>query len=265
MLRKGREYNMSKVIAIANQKGGVAKTTSTFNISYVLSEMGYKVLMVDLDPQASLTIACGIEPLDIEKNIFNALQRKSSDYIPIEECIIKKGNIDFLTSSIDLASLEMEMLGWTSREHCLERCLARIRDNYDYILIDCPPQLSILTINGLTASDYILIPCKTDYLSYRGLENLLDTVEEVQELLNPRLKVIGIMATLYDKRIKDDVEVYELLKQKYGDTYGILETIKLLAAAKKGVCEGISTVEKYPNSDISTAYKQVAKRITELK
>ena len=157
------------------------------------------------------------------------------------------------------------MLGWTSREHCLERCLARIRDNYDYILIDCPPQLSILTINGLTASDYILIPCKTDYLSYRGLENLLDTVEEVQELLNPRLKVIGIMATLYDKRIKDDVEVYELLKQKYGDTYGILETIKLLAAAKKGVCEGISTVEKYPNSDISTAYKQVAKRITELK
>lgn len=252
---------MANIIAIANQKGGVSKTTSTFNISTALANYGKNVLMIDLDPQASLTISCGIEPYEIQKNLANCLdQKKSKYYIPVEECIIKlKENLSIVTSSIDLASLEMEMLSWTSREKCLDRMLSSIQNQYDYIIVDCPPQLSMLTLNALSAASYVLIPCKTDYMAFRGLENLVNTIADVQELLNPNLKIMGVIATLFNSSIKDDKEVLKLLEKKYK----VLSVIKLLAAAKKGVCEGIATVDKFPSSQIAIAYNGLAKKIIE--
>lgn len=255
---------MSKIISIANQKGGVAKTTSTFNIGYALSILGKKVLLIDYDPQASLTIATGLEPLDIKATIANALQlKKFPEHVDTVDCITNIGeNLDIITSTIDLASLEMQMLGWPSREHCLVRALAEVKDNYDFILIDCAPQLSLLTLSALTASNYVLVPCKTDYLAYRGLENLMYTVEDARDLLNPNLKIAGVFPTLYDARIKDDREVLELLQEQFKDM--LLDTVKHLAVAKKGVADGVSAVQNMPKSDIAIAYKNIAKRLIDL-
>lgn len=255
---------MSKIISIVNQKGGVAKTTSTFNIGYALSSSGYKVLLIDYDPQASLTISVGLEPLKIENTIVNALQLKDSEkFKPVDDCIVNiSENLDIITSTIDLATLEMQMLGWTSRERCLVRALAPIKDKYDYILIDCAPQLSLLTLSALAASRYMLVPCKTDYLAYRGLENLMRTYRDVKELLNENLELAGVFPTLYNARIKDDKEVIELLEMTYGNY--VWDTIKLLAAAKKGVADGISTVQHQPKSEIAIAYKNIANRLTKL-
>ena len=138
--------------------------------------------------------------------------------------------------------------------------LSTINDKYDYIIIDCPPQLSMLTLNALSTADYILVPCKTDYMAYRGLENLMNTVKDVQELINPNLKMMGVIATLYDGRIKDDQAVLSLLE----DNYEVLSIIKLLAAAKKGVYEGIATVDKYPDSHVAIAYTKLADVIEDM-
>ena len=159
-----------KTIAIDNQKGGVTKTTATFNIAAAMAEQGKKVLMVDLDSQASLTISAGLEPLDMEYTVCDLLKKRR---VETAKCVYKLENIKNLSiipSIIDLAALEMELQGRTSREKILSRSLKEIKDDYDYIIIDCPPQLSILTLNALAACDYVIIPCKTDYLSYNKEE-----------------------------------------------------------------------------------------------
>ena len=151
-----------KVIAIANQKGGVAKTTTTHNLGVALAAAGKKVLLIDLDSQASLTISVGLEPLEMQRTIVDVLKK---DGAAISECIQRlRDNLHIVTSIIDLAPMEMEMLSRASREKILDRALKPVKDNYDFILIDCPPQLSILTINALSCADGVLIPVKTDYL-----------------------------------------------------------------------------------------------------
>ena len=202
-----------KVIAIANQKGGVAKTTTTHNLAVALADAGKKVLMIDLDSQASLTISVGLEPLEIQRTIVDVLKK---DGVPISECIQQlRDNLHIVTSIIDLAPMEMEMLSRASREKILDRALKPVKGNYDFILIDCPPQLSILTINALSCADGVLIPVKTDYLAYRGLTQLQDSIREIQELINPDLQVMGVIATLYDTRVTDDREILGLLKEEY--------------------------------------------------
>lgn len=241
-----------KVIAIANQKGGVAKTTTTHNLGVALSIKNKKVLMVDLDSQASLTISVGIEPLDVEKNIVSVLKK---DNFPVNECIQKiNNNLHILTSIIDLAPMEMEMLSRASREKILDRALKPIYNQYDYILIDCPPQLSIFTINALSCADGVIIPVKTDYLAYRGLKQLQDSIQEVQELINDKLKILGIIATLYEMRINDDREILNVLKKEYN----LIGVIKKLAVAKKGIYDGIAVVEQSPNSEIAREYIKIA-------
>lgn len=242
---------MSMIIAFANQKGGVAKTTSTHNIGVGLAASNQKVLLVDLDSQASLTISVGLEPLEVEKNIVTILDKSNCD---IRECIQRlNDNLDIITSTIDLASREMEMLARASREKILDRALEPIKNDYDFILIDCPPQLSILTVNALSCADGVIIPTKTDYLSYRGIEQLMDTVGEVKELINPRLEVIGAIATLYNMRSNDDKDILNGLKDKYN----VLGIVKMLVSAKRGIYDGLAVIEQDPNNEISIEYKKI--------
>lgn len=241
-----------KIIAIANQKGGVAKTTTTHNLGVALALKGKKILLIDLDSQASLTISVGLEPLEIERTIVDVLKKDSQS---IDICIQKiNKNLHIITSIIDLAPLEMEMFSRASREKILDRALQVIQDQYDFILIDCPPQLSILTINGLSCADGVIIPVKTDYLAYRGLTQLQYTIEEVQQLINPKLKIIGVIATLYDIRLTDDREILDLLQKEYH----LLSVVKRLAVAKKGIYDGVAAVEQVPDSEFSKAYMMVA-------
>ncbi len=238
------------IIALANQKGGVAKTTSVFNIGVELASRGNKVLMVDFDAQASLTICAGLEPYDYEKNIVSVIR----DGLNVNECIVPvKNNLYILTSDIELAAQEMALVVRTMRELVLQKALNAVKKEYDYILIDCPPQLSILTINALSASDRLIIPCKTDYLSYRGLEQLQDTIDVVKNEVNKKLKVLGIIATLYEQKIKDDQDVLEFLEKKGN----VISTVKKLAIAKKGVYSGMAVVEQDSKNDISLSYKKI--------
>lgn len=244
-----------KVIAVANQKGGVAKTTTTHNLGVALAAAGKKVLLIDLDSQASLTISVGLEPLEVQRTIVDVLKK---DGAPISECIQKlREGLHIVTSIIDLAPMEMEMLSRASREKILDRALKSVRGSYDYILIDCPPQLSILTINALSGADGVLIPVKTDYLAYRGLTQLQDSIREIQELINPGLKVLGVIATLHDARVTDDREILALLKEEYN----LLGVIKRLAVAKKGIYDGKAAVEKAPASEIAKEYMAIAEMI----
>ena len=241
-----------KVIAIANQKGGVAKTTTTHNLGAALADSGKRVLLIDLDSQASLTISVGLEPLDMQRTIVDVLKK---DGEPISECIQQlRERLHIVTSIIDLAPMEMELLSRASREKILDRALRPVRGEYDFILIDCPPQLSILTINALSCADGVIIPVKTDYLAYRGLTQLQDSIQEIQELINPELKVLGVIATFYEKRVIDDNEILTMLRKEYN----VLGVFKRLAVAKKGIYDGLAVVEQAPSSEIAKEYMAIA-------
>ena len=244
-----------KVIAIANQKGGVAKTTTTHNLGVALAAKGKRVLLIDLDSQASLTISVGLEPLEVKRTIVDVLRK---DGVPVSECIEQiSDQLHIVTSIIDLAPMEMELLSRASREKILDRALRPVRGEYDFILVDCPPQLSILTINALSCADGVIIPVKTDYLAYRGLTQLQDSIREIQELINPELKVLGVIATLYEKRVADDNEILAALRKEYN----LLGVIKRLAVAKKGIYDGLAVVEQTPGSEISIEYNKIADMI----
>ena len=244
-----------KVIAIANQKGGVAKTTTTHNLGVALAAKGKRVLLIDLDSQASLTISVGLEPLEVKRTIVDVLRK---DGVPVSECIEQiSDQLHIVTSIIDLAPMEMELLSRASRGQILDRALRPVRGEYDFILVDCPPQLSILTINALSCADGVIIPVKTDYLAYRGLTQLQDSIQEIQELINPELKVLGVIATLYEKRVADDNEILAALRKEYN----LLGVIKRLAVAKKGIYDGLAVVEQTPGSEISIEYNKIADMI----
>ncbi len=247
---------MAKILAFANQKGGVAKTTTTLNIGVGLSLKGFKVLMIDLDSQASLTISAKLEPYNFEKSIVSVLDEVKVDYKAIQNL---RENLDIITSRIELADLEMKLIGRTVRETILKRALSEIEQNYDYILIDCPPQLSILTINALTASDYVVITTKTDYLSYRGLEQLNNTIHSIKELINHRLELLGVVATLHESRQKDDKEILEALE----DNFKVLGIVPKMVAVKNAIYEGKAVVEIEKDNPVAVAYSKIVDRILE--
>lgn len=243
---------MGKIIAFANQKGGVAKTTSTFNVGSMLAARGCRVLMIDLDSQASLTISAGLEPFDYDKTIVTVLKKERSN---IEDSIISlSSNLDIVPSRLELAQLEMELIGRSMRETILSRALAAIKDKYDYILIDCPPQLAILTINALSCAEGVIVPVKTDYLAYRGVELLMDTIKDIHALINPELEVLGVIATMYEKRSTDDNDILEALQYKYN----VLGVIKKSVAAKKAIYDGLSVAKFAPKNDVAREYAKIA-------
>lgn len=243
---------MGKIIAFANQKGGVAKTTSTFNVGSFLAQKGKKVLMIDLDSQASLTISAGLEPFDLENTIVSVLKKERNR---VEDSITPLSeNLDIITSRLELAQLEMELIGRSMRETILRRALASVKGSYDFILIDCPPQLSILTINALACCDSVIVPVKTDYLAYRGIELLMETIGDIKALINPELEVLGVIATMYEKRSKDDREILDALRANYN----VLGVVKKTVEAKKGVYDGLSVAQSAPKNDVAIEYAKVA-------
>ena len=251
---------MCRVIVIGNQKGGVGKTTTTRNLGIGLAKQGKRVLLIDADAQGSLTASLGFqEPdkLDVSLATVMANIINEEDMEPDYGILKHDEGVDLMPGNIELSGLEVSLVNVMSRETVLRSYIEEQRSRYDYILIDCPPQLSILTINALSCADGVVIPVKTDYLAYRGLTQLQDSIQEIQELINPELKVLGVIATLYDTRVGDDHDILVLLRKEYN----LLGVIKRLAVAKKGVYDGLAAVEQAPNSELAKEYVAIADMI----
>ena len=205
---------MPTVFAVANQKGGVAKTTTVHALGVALAEMGRRVLLVDLDPQGCLTFSAGVDPDDLPKSLHDVFVHRT----PAAEVLLKVGDLHVLPATIDLAGTEVHLLTRPGREYALARALDPIKNDYDVVLIDCPPSLGVLTINGLTAADEVLVPLQCETLSHRGVGQLLETIDDVRAFTNPNLKVRGVIATMFDGRTRLGREVLDDVRTKYGMT-----------------------------------------------
>ena len=201
---------MGRTIAIANQKGGVGKSTTAINLSACLAEMGKKVLTIDIDPQGNTTSGLGIEKNELENTVYELLIGDCT----LDDCLIhlEFENQDLLPSNVNLAGAEIELIGIDDKEYILKKNIDQIRDNYDFIIIDCPPSLNMLTINAMTTADTVLVPIQCEYYALEGLAQLLHTIELVQERLNPDLQIEGVVFTMYDARTNLSLQVVENVK-----------------------------------------------------
>jgi chromosome partitioning protein len=244
-----------RVLVLANQKGGVAKTTTTLNLGVAFAEMGQRVLIVDLDPQGNLTMSQGLNPDSIERSMFDVLVHK----VPITD-IVHRREVDIAVSSIDLAGAELALAAMIGRERALEKAFVEVRDSYDVILVDTPPSLGLLTINAFVAATGVIVPVQCEYLSLRGLVQLENTLAMVRENLNPRVSVEGIVATMFDGRTLHAREAIEILEENFGDLVyktRIRKTVRYAEAPVKG-----SSVLKYdPTGSAAEAYRDLAKEI----
>ncbi|NNN21120.1 MAG: ParA family protein [Acidimicrobiales bacterium] len=247
---------MGRVTALANQKGGVAKTTSTLSLGVGLAELGRRVLLIDLDPQASLTYSVGLDPDRLDVSLHDVFVRRT----PAEKVIQHVRHLDIIPSTIDLAGSEVHLLTRTGREHALKRALTGIRENYDNILLDLPPSLGVLTINGLTAADDLLIPVACETLSHRGVGQLLETVDDVRAFANPHLIVRGIIVTLFDDRTRHAREIYEDLPTRYG-LHVLSPPVRKSIRFAEAPSLGQSVLDHSPTSAGAEAYRQIARQI----
>ena len=253
----------AKVVAIANQKGGVGKTTSAINIAHALQERGLRVLAIDSDPQSSLSIVCGIDDRrlrDLEqagRTLYHGLVKKT----PLLDIIVR-GDIDIIPASIRLANAEQELNSPFGAATILRDRVTPLREHYDVIVIDSPPTLGLLTVNALSAADYVLIPCKTDYLSIMGVPLLLDTIENVRSRVNSKLVLIGILPTMFFKTASHDNallgELRELAEQQH---ISVFDPVSRATAFDKANAEGKSALELYPETKGIEQYRIVADKI----
>jgi chromosome partitioning protein len=245
----------AEVIAFANQKGGVAKTTTTLNLAVAFAETGHRVLCIDMDPQGNLTMSQGIDPDKVEKSLYDVLVND----MPISE-IIQHREIDIAVASIDLAGAEIAMSTKIGRERSLEKALKEVAGDYDFVCIDTPPSLGLLTINALTAATKVIVPVQCEYLSMRGLVQLQNTLKMIQENLNPEVKIEGILPTMLDARTVHAKEAVEILEENFGDLVfksRIKKAIKFAEAPVKG-----SSVLKYDSgSSAANYYRELAKEV----
>ena len=206
---------MARILSLANQKGGVGKTTTTINLGAAMAESGQRVLLVDFDPQGALSVGLGINPMSIDLTVYNLLLDREVDP---DQAVLKTQipDLEILPSNIDLSAAEIVLVSEVAREQALKRALAKLRNRYDYILIDCPPSLGLLTVNALTASDGVIIPLECEYFALRGMALLLDTVDKVRDRLNPDLRLEGIIPTMFDGRTLHGREVLERVKDAFG-------------------------------------------------
>jgi chromosome partitioning protein len=245
----------AKVIAFANQKGGVAKTTTTLNLAAAFAEVGHRVLCVDMDPQGNLTMSQGIDPDTLEQSMFDVLVYDLS----IRE-VIRRREIDVACASIDLAGAEIAMSTKIGRERSLTKALAAVEEDYDWVFVDTPPSLGLLTVNALTAADQVIVPVQCEYLSMRGLLQLQNTLAMIRENLNPDVQIAGILPTMVDTRTLHAKEALEILEENFGDrVFGarIRKTVRFAEAPVKGM-----SVLKYdPKGTAADAYRQLAKEV----
>jgi chromosome partitioning protein len=249
----------ARVIAMCNQKGGVGKTTTTINLGAALAEYGRKVLLVDFDPQGSLSVGLGLNPHDMELSVYNLLLEPG---VHLEDVVVASGvpGMDLLPSNIDLSAAEVQLVHEVAREQTLQRVLKGAIDEYDVILIDCQPSLGLLTVNALTASDGVIVPLECEYFALRGVALLKTTIDKVRERLNPKLTIDGVLGTMYDGRTLHGREVMERLVQAWGDTVFhtvIRRTVKFSDSTVAG--EPITT---YAGASAGAeSYRQLAREV----
>lgn len=207
---------MGRIIAIANQKGGVGKTTTAINLSASLASLGQRVLAVDLDPQGNMTSGLGVDKDEVEYSVYDLIIGEAE----IESCICKEviENLDVLPSNINLSAAEIELIGVDDKEYIIRNAMETVKDNYDYVIIDCPPALSMLTINAMTTANSVLVPIQCEYYALEGLSQLIHTINLVQERLNPELDIEGVVFTMYDARTNLSLQVVENVKDNLDQT-----------------------------------------------
>ena len=245
----------AKVIAFANQKGGVAKTTTTLNLAAAFAEEGHRVLCIDMDPQGNLTMSQGIDPDTVETSMYDVLVH----HTPIRDAIQRR-EIDVACASIDLAGAEIAMSTQIGRERSLEKAIKLVADDYDFVCIDTPPSLGLLTINALTAADKVIVPVQCEYLSMRGLIQLQNTLQMIRENLNPDVEIEGILPTLMDTRTVHAKEAIEILEENFGDRVFASRIKKTIRFAEAPV-KGMSVLKYDPDGMAAQSYRDLAKEV----
>jgi chromosome partitioning protein len=244
-----------KVIAFANQKGGVAKTTTTLNLAVAFAEKGNRVLCIDMDPQGNLTMSQGIDPDTVERSMYDVLVH----HMPIRD-VIQTREIDVACASIDLAGAEIAMSAQIGRERSLSKALRLVEDDYDFVCIDTPPSLGLLTINALTAADKVIVPVQCEYLSMRGLIQLQNTLQMIRENLNPDVQIEGILPTLMDTRTVHAKEAIEILEENFGDRVFASRIKKTIRFAEAPV-KGMSVLKYDPDGLAAQSYRDLATEV----
>lgn len=256
---------MTRVIAFANQKGGVGKTTTTLNVGAALREQGHQVLVIDLDPQGSLTTALGINPEELEETIYHSIHAsiEGLEEPGIGEIIYEtESEIDLVPANLELSSAEMELMHATMRELILKDILDAAELEYDYILIDCPPNLGTLTINALACASEVVIPLQADYLAVKGVNQLMRSIYLVQRKINKGLNIAGVLLTMADTRTRHTREVIDSVKETMGDTIRVFDPIiKLNVRVKDASVAGQPVLSYASDSDVAQSYRQMAQEL----
>ena len=252
-------HGPAKIVAMCNQKGGVGKTTSTINLGAALAEYGRRVLLVDFDPQGALSVGLGVAPHQLDRTVYNLLMERA---VSIDDVVLKTSTtgMDLVPSNIDLSAAEVQLVNEVARESTLQRALSPVLQEYDYVLIDCQPSLGILTVNALTAADGVIVPLECEFFSLRGVALLMDTIEKIQDRLNPRLKLTGILATMYDGRTLHGREVFQRVLDAFGDA--VFDTVvSRTVRFPETTVAGEPITSWAPTSSGAKAYRALAREV----
>ncbi|HWE91734.1 MAG TPA: ParA family protein [Pseudonocardiaceae bacterium] len=252
-------HGPARILSMCNQKGGVGKTTSTINLGAALAEYGRRVLLVDFDPQGALSVGLGVQPHQLEQTIYNVIMERA---VAVDDIVMRTtvDGMDLLPSNIDLSAAEVQLVAEVGREHTLVRVLQPLMAHYDYILVDCQPSLGLLTVNALAASDGVIIPLQCEFFSLRGVALLIDTIEKVRERLNPKLEIIGILATMFDPRTLHSKEVMARVVEAFGDVVfdaAINRTVRF----PETTVAGEPITRWAPRSSAARAYRELAREV----